>query len=271
METTWLTEYDLVRVGDDVCLNADCTLQTHLFEDRVMKMDRVDIGHGCSVGMDAVVLYGSRMEAGSSLGDLSLLMKGEALPAHTAWIGSPARPAQPLASMVTEGASDTPPSAPRTTAPTAHLRHDAKGRLGGEDVEGCAQVISRAHAGPHTVQVAVDRGRVGVDLEPCEPSAALAQAAELFLPSERAWADQVPEDARWRRWLALWTAKEAVLKALGEGFAFGLDQVELAPDGAGGLRLARLGGSAKRAEGWRLTFDERDLGGRLHLVATAQV
>jgi len=112
---------------------------------------------------------------------------------------------------------------------------------------------------------------VGVDLEPCEPSEALAQAAELFLPSERAWADAAPEDARWRRWLALWTAKEAVLKALGEGFAFGLDQVELAPDGEGGLRLARLGGSARRAEGWRLSIQERVLDGRPHLLATAQV
>ena len=62
-----------------------------------------------------------------------------------------------------------------------------------------------------------------------------------------------------------------MLKALGEGFSFGLDQVELAPDGAGGLRLARLGGSVQRAEGWRLTHEERLLDGRPHLLATAQV
>jgi len=91
MESTWLTEYDLVRLGGDVCLGPDCTIQTHLFEDRVMKMARVDVGPRCSVGTDAVVLYGTRMEAGSSLGDLSLLMKGETLPAGTRWQGSPAR------------------------------------------------------------------------------------------------------------------------------------------------------------------------------------
>jgi len=91
METTWLTEFDLIHLGGGVCLGSDCTLQTHLFEDRVMKMATIDLGAGCSVGTDAVVLYGTRMEDGSRLGDLSLLMKGETLPAGTRWEGSPAR------------------------------------------------------------------------------------------------------------------------------------------------------------------------------------
>jgi non-ribosomal peptide synthetase-like protein len=91
MESTWLTEYDLVTLGEGVCLGSDCTIQTHLFEDRVMKMSTVELAARCSVGTDAVVLYGTRMEEGSSLGDLSLLMKGESLPAGTRWQGSPAR------------------------------------------------------------------------------------------------------------------------------------------------------------------------------------
>ena len=91
MESTWLTEYDLITLGDDVCLGSDCTLQTHLFEDRVMKMSRIELGRGCSVGTDAVVLYDTRMEEESSLGELSLLMKGEVLPGHSRWEGSPAR------------------------------------------------------------------------------------------------------------------------------------------------------------------------------------
>lgn len=91
METTWLTEYDLISIGDGACLNPDCTLQTHLFEDRVMKMSTVEIGRGSTVGIDAVVLYDTRIEEGASLGDLSLLMKGEVLPAGSTWEGSPAR------------------------------------------------------------------------------------------------------------------------------------------------------------------------------------
>ena len=90
-DTTDITEFDVVNVEDDAALNGDCGLQTHLFEDRVMKISVVDIGPRCTVGADAVVLYDTRMEADSRLDDLSMLMKGETLPAGTAWRGSPAR------------------------------------------------------------------------------------------------------------------------------------------------------------------------------------
>jgi non-ribosomal peptide synthetase-like protein len=96
METTALTEFDLITIGDDAALNLDCTLQTHLFEDRVMKVSRVTIGAGCSVGAAAVVLYDAQMLPGSTLGDLSLLMKGETLPANTDWAGTPAGSAAPV-------------------------------------------------------------------------------------------------------------------------------------------------------------------------------
>ncbi|HEY2252014.1 MAG TPA: Pls/PosA family non-ribosomal peptide synthetase, partial [Planctomycetaceae bacterium] len=92
IDTTCFTEYDLVHLGNDVALNSDATVQTHLFEDRVMKMSDVHIGNGCSVGVQSLVLYDTTMQPGSSLGDLSLLMKNEELPASTAWQGIPARP-----------------------------------------------------------------------------------------------------------------------------------------------------------------------------------
>jgi len=91
METTDFSEFDLARIGDDASLNADCTAQTHLFEDRVMKMSTIDIAAGAKVGAGTLVLYDTRMEQGAALGDLSLLMKGEVLPARTSWEGIPAR------------------------------------------------------------------------------------------------------------------------------------------------------------------------------------
>lgn len=115
-ETSEITEFDLVTIGDDVTLNSDCTVQTHLFEDRVMKMSTVSIGNGCSVGTGSVVLYDAKMEHHSTLSDLSLLMKGETLPASTRWEGTPARRAaadSPLSAAVPAG---TEPSecAPQT-------------------------------------------------------------------------------------------------------------------------------------------------------------
>ena len=91
LDTTELTEFDLVKIGDDAAVNHDCTLQTHLFEDRVMKMSTVEIGAGCHLGSMSLILYDTHLEPGSSVDDLSLVMKGETLPARTHWTGIPGR------------------------------------------------------------------------------------------------------------------------------------------------------------------------------------
>ena len=94
MGTTQFTEYDLVTIGDDVTLDNDCTLQTHLFEDRIMKMSTIHIHQGCSLGADSVVLYDTQMEPNAEVEPLSLLMKGEVLPRGSRWQGVPARSAR---------------------------------------------------------------------------------------------------------------------------------------------------------------------------------
>ncbi|MHB8284327.1 MAG: Pls/PosA family non-ribosomal peptide synthetase [Caulobacteraceae bacterium] len=93
-DTTDITEHDLVTVGDDAALNENAGLQTHLFEDRVMKVSSIEIGARATIGSLAIVLYDSLVESDAQLGDLSVLMKGETLPAGTSWEGSPARPAR---------------------------------------------------------------------------------------------------------------------------------------------------------------------------------
>ncbi len=90
IETTDFTEFDLISIGDNVTLNNGCTLQTHLFEDRVMKMERVRLEDRCELGTGAVVLYDSLLAADVSLHPMSLIMKGERVPAATAWEGIPA-------------------------------------------------------------------------------------------------------------------------------------------------------------------------------------
>ncbi|WP_372405069.1 Pls/PosA family non-ribosomal peptide synthetase [Streptomyces luteireticuli] len=92
LNTTYLTEFDLVEVGDDAAVGEFTSLQTHLFEDRVMKMSRVRVGAGASVGMRSVVLYDAEVGAGAGVDALSLVMKGERLPDRTRWRGIPSRP-----------------------------------------------------------------------------------------------------------------------------------------------------------------------------------
>jgi len=48
LDTTWLTEFDLVVIGDDAAIGAWTSLQTHLFEDRVMKMSTLVVGARCN-------------------------------------------------------------------------------------------------------------------------------------------------------------------------------------------------------------------------------
>ena len=90
MDTTDITEFDCVQIGAHSELNAHCCPQTHLFEDRVMKIGEVCIGRQVSLAPRCNVLYGAVVGDGVSLGPLTLVMKGEALPAGTAWRGVPA-------------------------------------------------------------------------------------------------------------------------------------------------------------------------------------
>ncbi|MDO5710908.1 MAG: amino acid adenylation domain-containing protein [Micrococcales bacterium] len=93
INTTYITEFDLVRLGDDVAIDAEVSLQTHLFEDRVMKMNTIEIGDRVEVATRSVVLYSTVIEDDAHLAPLSLVMKGESLPAATSWVGIPAQQA----------------------------------------------------------------------------------------------------------------------------------------------------------------------------------
>jgi non-ribosomal peptide synthetase-like protein len=89
LATTHLTEFDLVRLGEDVTVGAGSSLQTHLFEDRVMKMSTVTIESSATVSARSVVLYDAVVGSDSTLDALSLLMKGERLEPGTRWRGIP--------------------------------------------------------------------------------------------------------------------------------------------------------------------------------------
>lgn len=92
MNTTDITEFDMVAIGDDAALNSDCGPQTHLFEDRVMKVGPVKIGARSTIGAGTIVLYDSEIGDDTSVDALSLVMKGERLAPATTWAGSPVKP-----------------------------------------------------------------------------------------------------------------------------------------------------------------------------------
>ena len=89
LDTNDLTEFDMVIIGNDCALNTDSGPQTHLFEDRVMKIGKIEIGAETSIGAKSVILYGSKIEKKCQIEALSLVMKGEKLPKKTNWSGIP--------------------------------------------------------------------------------------------------------------------------------------------------------------------------------------
>ncbi len=122
VDTTDITEFDCVKVGDFAALNAVSALQTHLYEDRVMKVGRVSIGAGVTIGAGSTVLYDTHVGDFARLGPLTVVMKGESIPAHSEWVGAPAEP-----SATRKGkAAGTRPSAERvTSSPTERRRRRA--------------------------------------------------------------------------------------------------------------------------------------------------
>ncbi|HVI43246.1 MAG TPA: Pls/PosA family non-ribosomal peptide synthetase [Chitinophaga sp.] len=92
MYTTDITEFDMVEIGSDTALNEDSGPQTHLFEDRVMKIGPIKIGQRSSIGARSIILYDSEIGDDVNLSPLSLVMKGEKLQSATDWTGSPVKP-----------------------------------------------------------------------------------------------------------------------------------------------------------------------------------
>jgi non-ribosomal peptide synthetase-like protein len=91
-ETYWLPEADLVRLGAGATVNRGCVLQTHLFHDRIMQLDRVDLAPGATLGPHGVILPAASIGPDATVGPASLLMRGEAVPGGTRWIGNPVSP-----------------------------------------------------------------------------------------------------------------------------------------------------------------------------------
>ena len=94
LDTTDITEFDCVSIGEHSELNALACPQTHLFEDRVMKIDQVRIGARVNIGPRSTVLYGAVVGDDARLGPLTLVMKGESMPPGSSWSGCPAAPSR---------------------------------------------------------------------------------------------------------------------------------------------------------------------------------
>jgi len=91
-ETYWLPEADLIDLRAGATVGRGCVVQTHLFHDRILSMDRVTIADGGTLGPNSVILPAARIGRHATVGPVSLVMRGEAVPDKTRWIGNPVGP-----------------------------------------------------------------------------------------------------------------------------------------------------------------------------------
>jgi len=80
---------DMIHIGDGATVTA--MFQAHTFEDRVLKVDKVFIGKGATIGAGTVPLYGADVGDGARVGGHSVIMKQERLLPGLRYQGVPTR------------------------------------------------------------------------------------------------------------------------------------------------------------------------------------
>jgi len=80
---------DMLTFEDDATVSA--LFQAHTFEDRVLKIDRVRIRRGATVGSGTVLLYGADIGEGTRVAQNSVVMKRERLLPGRSYTGCPTR------------------------------------------------------------------------------------------------------------------------------------------------------------------------------------
>ena len=114
-----------------------------------------------------------------------------------------------------------------------------------------------SHSGDYAL-VALSRGdAVGVDIERLGKNLRAFEIAQRFFePGEAAALAALEPDARDLAFIGLWCAKEAVLKAAGEGLSFGLARLAFAHLGGADWKLTRTDPALGEVRAWRVeSFD----------------
>ncbi len=87
----------------------------------------------------------------------------------------------------------------------------------------CSVNFNLSHSGEYAV-LAVGEHPIGVDVEQCDERH-FSVAKRVFTPGEQAWMAEAPAE----RFMKLWTMKESVSKALGQGLSLPFESFDVLP------------------------------------------
>jgi len=110
-----------------------------------------------------------------------------------------------------------------------------------------------SHSGEHLLLALGKNVRLGVDLERQRPRRNLRETIERFFhPKEILWLNTLSDANCEAAFFRLWCAKEAVLKAHGQGLSFGLHKLCLFPRTGGLLQLVSCDEALGSPSQWHL-------------------
>lgn len=209
--------------------------------------------------LDAGVVHLWRMAYDRSLGRRPLIAM------LAAYLGVPAS-----AVALGEGAKGKPRLQPiarrggRTRAPeTGAAAPDGGADPTAAPPDDATLAFNWSHSGDYAL-LALARGTaLGVDIEQLRARPrALDIARRFFDPAEASALATLDPAARASAFIGLWCAKEAVLKAAGEGLSFGLARLAFRPRAGAGWSLARIDPALGEPATWQLAGFEAVAGYR---------
>lgn len=118
---------------------------------------------------------------------------------------------------------------------------------------GAALSFNWSHSGAYALVALARDDALGVDIERLDKKARTLDIAQRFFdPAEAGLLASLDPVTRQRAFIGLWCAKEAVLKAAGEGLSFGLARLAFASRSGGDWTLARVDPALGTVSAWQL-------------------
>lgn len=90
INTTGISDHNLLEVGDDVVVGADVHIAGHTVEHGIVKTGRVRLGRGAMVGLGTLLDIDTEVGDGCQIGALSVVPKHSRLEAGATYAGIPA-------------------------------------------------------------------------------------------------------------------------------------------------------------------------------------